>query len=105
MADLIIRGMEMPGNCLYCHFISYDNDHCVVMDKDIPIYGTKPSWCPLVPLPAGHGRLGDLDELYEAAKTRSMGLYGPCNYQCVITGNDILKAHTIIPAEEGGKDG
>ena len=54
-----------------------------------------------VPLPEGHGRLGDLDALYEVAKTRSMGIYGPCNAQCVITGNDILKALTIVPAEGG----
>ena len=25
----------------------------------------RPEWCPLVPLPEGHGRLGDLDRLFE----------------------------------------
>ena len=98
MADIVIRGMEMPKNCLYCPFVSYDNDHCVAIDKDIPIYGTKPSWCPLVPLPEGHGRLGDLDELqkqFEESYDDNAWWY---------TGR-IEDAPTIIEAEGGGEDG
>lgn len=99
--SVLIKGMEMPKNCLYCHFVSYDNDHCVVMDKDIPIYGTKPSWCPLLPLPEKHGRLGDLDALYELVKQRGRSWTGSwCDAECLITGNDIKKAPTVIPASE-----
>lgn len=107
MADLVIRGMEMPkdgrkhtavlqfledGKCraIVEYSKSYD-------DRSIKVFEA-------VPLPYGHGRLIDADVLYEVAKTRSMGIYGPCDFQCVITGNDILKAHTIVPSG-GGEDG
>lgn len=95
MADILIRGMEMPKEVPVWGAIFPSGD-VYVMDQNWK--GFK-----AVPLPEGHGRLGDLDALYEVAKTRSMGLYGPCNYQCVVTGNDILKAPTIVPAE-GGAD-
>lgn len=65
---------------------------------DIPDGGID-SNCPVIYVNSPHGKLGDLDVLYEVAKTRSMGIYGPCNAQCVITGNDILKAPIIVPAE------
>ena len=94
MADILIRGMGMPKNCLYCHFVSYDNDHCVVMDKDIPICGTKPSWCPLLPIPEGHGRLIDANEL-ELDIVRHNGAIG-----FELIGN----APTIVPAEGGGEE-
>lgn len=104
MADVIIKGMEMPKNCIDCMFTTIDYDMCILAKNDLMLCGGRPSWCPLLSLPEGHGRLGDLDALYEVAKTRSMGIYGPCNAQCVITGNDILKALTIVPAEGGNDD-
>lgn len=103
MADILIRGMKMPKNCLYCHFVSYDNDHCVVMDKDIPIYGAKPSWCPLVPLPEGHGRCIDAD-----APIRVVWNDGTIHSTTV---SRLLCEHslldlpkTIVPAEEEVKE-
>ena len=96
MADILIRGMGMPKNCLYCHFVSYDNGHCVVMDKDIPICGTKPSWCPILPLPEGHGRLGDLDAL--------MNNIGDVPYKGSVK-RVLMSAPTIVPEEGGGEDG
>lgn len=104
--SIIIKGFDTDGNCLHCFFQSEDTDRCLLTDDDIPLYGKgHPASCPLVQLPEEHGRLIDADALYEVAKTRSMGIYGPCDAQCVITGNDILKAHTIVPAEGGGEDG
>lgn len=127
MADILIRGMEMPKSCGTCkaHFLSGNDYVCCCLTDRTPksvakFHNSKidldarkksietvqrPEWCPLVELPEGHGRLIDADVLYEVAKTRSMGIYGPCDFQCVITGNDILKAHTIVPAEGGNGNG
>ena len=100
MADLVIRGIEMPKDGRITIQIGADGavyfvEKCTIMAEKYE----KGSHTIL--LPEGHGRLIDADALYEVAKTRSMGIYGPCNAQCVITGNDILKAPTIIPAEGG----
>lgn len=57
-------GFDTDGNCLHCFFQSEDTDRCLLTDDDIPLYGKgRPESCPLVPLPEGHGRLGDLDAL------------------------------------------
>lgn len=101
MADILIRGMEMPKDCLYCHFVSYDNDHCVVMDKDIPISGTKPSWCPILSLPEGHGELIDKAEAYDRIAEQEGGNYIDMDS----VGKGLEECQTIVPAEGGGEDG
>lgn len=87
MADVIIMGMEMPHDCPHCEFaaIGYASPmssgctlYCRAVDKfkdcateimkdksyeEISQYDTRPDWCPLLPLPEWHGRLGDLDAL------------------------------------------
>ena len=103
MADILIRGMEMPKYTTKAEFgIDADGNPLCMVYADGE---NEPEIYDVVPLPEKHGRLGDLDALYEVAKTRSMGIYGPCNAQCVITGDDILKAHTIVPAEGGTDNG
>lgn len=90
MADILIRGMEMPHDCPHCEFaaIGYASPmssdctlYCRAVDKfkdcateimkdksyeEISQYDTRPDWCPLLSLPEGHGRLGDLDALDRA---------------------------------------
>ena len=67
MADLVIRGMEMPTRCGLCPMFCDDfNDYCSAAQRSIPFDAEKPEWCPLLPLPEGHGRLGDLDALDRA---------------------------------------
>ena len=69
MADILIRGMEMPRNCWECKFSSeYDVVGgtalgCLITMKtkerdDKP----TPDWCPLIELPP-HGDLIDRDAL------------------------------------------
>lgn len=66
MADILIRGMEMPTRCGLCPMFCDDfNDYCSAAQRSIPFDAEKPEWCPLVPLPDGHGRLGDLHALLE----------------------------------------
>ena len=70
--SVLIRGMEMPTNCEKC----LGFERCYTRGLFDPIgwchiTGTEllnpnpPADCPLVPVPA-HGRLGDLDALYES---------------------------------------
>ncbi|MGX8702906.1 MAG: hypothetical protein ACSW8H_00470 [bacterium] len=67
MSDLLIRGMEMPTSCWDCYFQDCGNcrlnahkvvDKCIIEDR-------RDEDCPLAPVPP-HGRLGDLDALYES---------------------------------------
>ena len=117
MADFVIRGMEMPKDCPHCAFaaIGYASPmssdctlYCRAVDKfkdcateilkDKPYevishYNDRPDWCPLIPLPEGHGRLGDLDALQEEFKKSHDGK----RLMLIDT------APTIVPAE-GGTD-
>lgn len=64
MADLVIRGMEMPKNCFLCRFFREVQDYdgtfgcCLAAEKEINL---KFDGCPLLPLPEGHGRLIDAE--------------------------------------------
>lgn len=101
MADILIRGMEMPKYTMKAEFgiDANGNPLCIIYHED----GAEPDIYDVVPLPEGHGKLGDLDKLYTIANERSMGTYGPVNYMCVITGEDILKAPILVPAEGDSK--
>lgn len=63
MADIVIRGMEMPKDCLSCPLMvdRYETDACALQSQDAN--EAAESWddlkrgCPLVPLPECHGRL------------------------------------------------
>ena len=93
---ILIKGMEMPKNCWECHFGHGDSGVCVV---DFKQHGdwNEPQNCPLVPVPP-HGDLIDRDALMRH-KGDCYDAYGHLLY-AVGTGN-ILRAPTIIPAEEG----
>lgn len=116
--SVIIHGMDMPDGCHHCRF-SYldkgetnDGEPCSVIMCSAMEQGTnraeydgnRPSWCPLVPLPEGHGRLIDGTDLYtildggfdvdldELPDTKDALL-------CMIQ-----SAETIVPAEGGTED-
>lgn len=58
MADILIRGMEMPSCCLMCPM--YAISGCRASKRIFPQWmnvATVPKDCPLVPLPEGHGNL------------------------------------------------
>lgn len=67
MADLLIKGLEMPSECEFCPMcediggLGCRVNHLVILRR----HGqARPSWCPLVEVPA-HGRLVDADLLYD----------------------------------------
>lgn len=113
MADILIRGMEMPNNVFDCPLNSFgicnlaqDETHCDCIGD------SHPEWCPLIHLPEGHGDLIDRD-----AFRAENGLNAKCEhcqtntYECqhdmIHTKMDFCgmldDAPVIVPAE-GGTD-
>lgn len=103
MADIIIRGMEMPKSCDECRL--FNECWCMALGIDDwrksynkPPEGERLPDCPLVPLPAGHGRLIDADALGDFPYNISFCDEGDVE-------NWIASAPAIVPAEGGGEDG
>ena len=88
-----IPSMEML-KCDECFWCIGHRIKCPAGSKDVLLGGLHPN-CPLIPVPAPHGRLGDLDALCEKV-TPSELVYGE-----IIYAEDIIDAPTIIPKEEG----
>ena len=70
--SVLIKGMEMPKSCWNCPCSSYyDRTYQVLCDltekrlDDKPWRSGRDSDCPLVEIPTPHGRLGDLDALWD----------------------------------------
>lgn len=112
MADLVIRGMEMPTNVYDCPLntfgfcnLAHDSNHIYCIGD------SRPEWCPLVPLPEGHGDLIDRDAFRAENGLNAKCEHCPRNtYKCQ---NDMIHtkmefcemlddAPVIVPAEGGG---
>ena len=108
MADILIRGMEMPATCWNCKLkVGFSACGLVTDHKDGGFFyrvhegKSRPDWCPLVPLPEGHGRLIDADALFEVmGQDTDRWLIDDISY---IETDDaisaVYKAPTIVPAE------
>ena len=110
MADILIRGMEMPKYTTKAEFgIDADgNPLCMVYHED----GTEPDIYDVATLPEGHGRLGDLDALDRAFTSLRFNADGHLAHwddrrNWCLHGYEIERligeAPTIVPAE-GGTD-
>lgn len=106
MADILIRGMEMPESCDKCSLFN----ECWCMAFGIenwrksynkPEQGERLLDCPLVPLPEGHGRLVDAREVLEKADN---AWWCDCDVSelGLLLGSEVT---TIVPAEGGTEDG
>lgn len=105
MADILIRGMEMPGHCRRCPLRDNDDSHCVLQ----PASAETDTWefqrkhCPLLPLPEGHGDL--IEKKSAKAKFCQFCFWKHQNKdaceRCAGCPIDFLT--TIVPAE-GGTD-
>lgn len=108
MADILIRGMEMPKTCVQCDLKIYDPEirwdengteqigaWVCKRTREIIWNTQRGEGCPLVPLPEGHGRLGDLDALQEEFKKS----HGGKRLMLIDT------APTIVPSEGGTDNG
>lgn len=112
--SIFIKGMEIPKNCSTCPCFQYnmfDDDidgYCKALKTKITDSDKYHPNCPLTEINTPHGRLGDLDALYEEISN------GNKAYNCIEgydgkypnIGNvddclDAIKyADTVIEAEE-----
>lgn len=100
MADILIRGMNMPKNCLDCK-IRGDRLTCPILDRYAMNNKTdRHPDCPIFPFPEVYGRLIDADALIRD-KSGEVTLWCGYEYQdhFVVFEEDIKNAPTIIPAE------
>lgn len=101
MADILIRGMEMPKRCSDCWLMDGEDSWCTAMrGKHLDgsyRYGIKdkPDWCPIIALPEGHGRLIDASKLM-----KHYAWWGENDEQRELFDEIIDQQETIVPAEE-----
>jgi hypothetical protein len=127
--SVLILGMEMPKDCVHCSLLegSTDDGLCHAANKwmddeyfrwyqypEGDLDDSKPLNCPLVPLPAGHGRLIDADafkaDCLAATKEAKPDFIRKEDWlkACAVTMSfcrDIDERPTIVPAEGGNADG
>ena len=99
MADILIRGMEMPKSCGQCpmHHPLFHTQYCGILNKNCSPHNTMKKWCPLIQLPEGHGRLIDADALKDIIGKFSLCWeYGQGVSDCFAA---LVSAPTIIEAE------
>lgn len=103
MADILIH-MEMPKYTTKAEFgIDADgNPLCMVYHED----GTEPDIYDVVPLPEGHGRLGDLEIAEAILHNKAFDLAGTSGeYNALRWALRQIKAlPTIVPSEGGSDD-
>ncbi len=68
--SVIVEGMKMPVMCSYCKFREpfIDSAYCHLAEMDMEYEESdncRHPNCPLVEIPTPHGRLGDLDKLWD----------------------------------------
>lgn len=103
MADLVIRGMEMPRDCSVCALsqkrVFASSVMCSITGQTVGYYDQgfhlEKHDCHLLPIPEGHGRLIDADALQEEFKKFHNGK------RIMI----IDTASTIVPEEGSVNDG
>lgn len=73
MADLVIRGMEMPETCGLCQLCLDDsricNGYCMFFHRRVNMMERDKN-CPIIPLPEGHGRLIDAEAYVDYMQNR-----------------------------------
>lgn len=106
MADLLIGDLAMPKDrnttlIIYCdgtinlRVQMEDGEHLI------------PITAKAVPLPEGHGRLIDADELENCARPNMRGVAGYSSdiRDWSVLVSEIRSAQTVVPTEGGGEDG
>ena len=116
--SILIKGMEMPKECRECplelYYVDCGETRCRVGNKilaknfKVIQFDGRPDWCPLVEVPAPHGRLIDEDNVIDAIHKRLQVLR--THKQFIKKRGDIdllgvmpyiAKIPTVIEAEEG----
>jgi len=102
--SILIKNMEMPTACCACP-CSYDNI-CAVINKRPTFtewYESKPDWCPLIELPAQHGRLIEADriELYMQDEWMNNEL---SNGDWILFRERLKEVPTVLPSDKDGAE-
>ncbi len=71
MADLLIRGMEMPRTCWDCVCVNGEFGYCQVNGQSICGFESKSSWCPLIEVEETKriGVSGEWETIYQEARS------------------------------------
>ena len=100
---VFVKGMYLPPNCCFCpmtndgfYLCKANNPHKQLEDD---CEERRPNWCPLIEVPEPHGRLGDLDAVFD--NLERTGWYD--NADRDIAEDLVLDAPTVIPASEEAK--
>lgn len=118
MADIVIRGMELPKTCCECDLKTYDpekiwNDNGVERigvwvckrTREIIWNTQRGEECPLAPMPERHGRLGDLDTAEAILHNKAFDLANTSGeHDGVVWALRQIKALPTILEAEGGAD-
>lgn len=106
MADILIRGIEMPKDgCRDCIFVNrkWRGDVCPILKREVTgnvERGGFQTDCPILPLPEVHGRLIDADALRPAFAKATWEFRDGYTFEWLLA-----HAPTIVPAEGGGDNG
>ena len=105
--SVLVSGMKMPKDCTECRF-AYDGMCLANWGRKSKIDVTN--YCPLIELPAEHGRLGDLDAMAFDESEAYMSAQAKLGRDVITTGINsivhrkiqllIMDTPTIIEAEE-----
>ena len=99
MADILIRGMEMPERCEKCRFCKRWEEGIYCGATATPILGhgnARLNNCPLIEVPP-HGRLIDADELKKHKK------HSEEFAENIVAVAQIDWIPTVIPADKDGE--
>ena len=111
MADILIRGIDFPQCCGECPFQAsrWTGDFCSAGQLMLGIdfdYRQKHPKCPIDPIPEGHGKIVDAEEI----RTRLIRKLTACKPGTIeeltfaVSIDIVDHAHTIVPAEGGGEE-
>ena len=99
--SILIKGMQMPKECLDCPMCDI-NDDCVLQeDKRFGTWEEQKKDCPLVEIPEPHGDLIDRDALEADICPDWNGLYVPDN---AYSEKLIRNAPTVIEGSDNHAD-
>jgi len=106
MAEILIKGMEMPKECYSCRLVKLNKDgflDCLLLDKACSMSSRHPD-CPLIKVPL-HGRLIDAEKLEaiirntyceNCQRTKPIMCNKACEYGEIL--DDIDDVETVIEA-------
>lgn len=96
MSGLYLPGMEMPTRCGECPLSLYPHSPCWKNGGALD-WENRPDWCPLIELPAEHGRLIDVEPIMKFIQDGlNRGEFGNDVIQVM---TEIQYAPAVIPAE------